>query len=110
MRIIEKEMLEAIYQWKNWKKDNTKVEIYDNESDLKVYLYNNLIAKIKKHTHALYLYDGGWKSVTTKSRLNALLYGRPQHVFQKDFEWFVSDSIKNEIVPFYRINELNLLF
>ena len=43
-------------------------------------------------TRALKLNTGGWHSVTTKSRLNAILqevkWGA--RVFQKNFDWFVS--------------------
>ena len=38
------------------------------------------------------IYDGGWQSVTTKSRLNALCQEfcvKGEYVFQKDFAWYV---------------------
>ena len=38
------------------------------------------------------LFDGGYQSNTTKSRLNAILaeHGVPgEYVFQKDYQWFV---------------------
>jgi hypothetical protein len=40
----------------------------------------------------LELFDGGYKSVTTKSRLNAILsaHGNGEYVYQKNFNWFVS--------------------
>ena len=41
---------------------------------------------------SLTIYDGGWQSVTTKSRLNALCNAfcvAGEGVFQKNFEWFV---------------------
>jgi len=38
------------------------------------------------------LFDGGWKTNTTKSRLNAILsaHGSGEYVYQKNFNWFVS--------------------
>ena len=48
------------------------------------------------------LYDGGWQSVTTKSRLNALCYefATGFSVFQKNWDWFVSDFQNKTIKPF----------
>jgi hypothetical protein len=93
MRKIESEMIAAVKGDTNWKKDNTSVIIEDGIS--KVYLHGNLIAEIDDVS--LKLYDGGWQSNTTKSRLNALLseFGytcgtQREYVFQKQFEWFIS--------------------
>ena len=93
MRKIESEMIAAVKGDINWKKDNTSVIIEDGVS--KVYLHGNLIAEIDDVS--LKLYDGGWQSNTTKSRLNALLseFGytcgtQREYVFQKQFEWFIS--------------------
>ena len=76
----------------NWSKDNTSVIIEDGIS--KVYLHGNLIAEIDDVS--LKLYDGGYQSTTTKSRLNALLseFGytcgtKREYVFQKQYEWFI---------------------
>ena len=85
-------MIAAVKGDINWKKDNTSVITEDGIS--KVYLHGNLIAEIDDVS--LKLYDGGWQSNTTKSRLNALLseFGytcgtQREYVFQKQFEWFV---------------------
>ena len=92
MRKIESEMIAAVKGDINWSKDNTSVIIEDNVS--KVYLHGNLIAEIDDVS--LKLYDGGYQSTTTKSRLNALLseFGytcgtQREYVFQKQFEWFI---------------------
>ena len=92
MRKIESQMIAAIKSDSNWSKDNTSVIFEDGIS--KVYLYGNLIAEVDDVS--LKLYDGGRQSMTTKSRLNALLseFGytcgtQREYVFQKQFEWFV---------------------
>ena len=92
MRKIESEMIAAVKGDINWSKDNTSVIIEDGVS--KVYLHGNLIAEIDDVS--LKLYDGGWQTTTTKSRLNALLseFGytcgtKREYVFQKEFEWFI---------------------
>lgn len=45
------------------------------------------------------LNSGGWKTVTTKARMNQYL---PTEVYinQKDYEWFVNDSRDNTVKPF----------
>ena len=92
MRKIEQQMIAAVKGDINWSKDNTSVIIEDGIS--KVYLHGNLIAEIDDVS--LKLYDGGYQSTTTKSRLNALLseFGytcgtQCEYVFQKQFEWFI---------------------
>ena len=88
MRKIETQMIQAIEANTNWTSANTCVTLEDGIS--KVYLHGNLIAEIDENS--LKLYDGGYQSNTTKSRLNALCaaFGYSgENVFQKNFEWFV---------------------
>ena len=70
MRKIESEMNAAIRGRRDWAKANTSVVINDS-NDALVYLHGNFIAKVSQHF--VQLFDGGWQSVTTKSRLNAIL-------------------------------------
>ena len=64
--------------------------VVQNRDDMEVYLHGNHIATLCKISMDLRLFDGGWQSNTTKSRLNALLdefdYG--SFVFQKNWQWF----------------------
>jgi len=103
MRKIEKQMNQAITQERDWKLDNTKVVNIEGVSF--VYLYNNLIAMIGDTW--LELFDGGWKTATTKSRLNAILkaHGNSESVYQKNFEWFVSTKYGD--IPFGNGIKLN---
>ena len=103
MRVIEQQMNQAITQERDWKKDNTKVINIEGVSF--VYLYNNLIAMIGDTW--LELFDGGYQSNTTKSRLNAILqtHGNGEHIYQKNFNWFVSTI--NGDVPFNNGIKLN---
>ncbi len=96
MRIIERQMNDAISKEIDWKKDNTQVVNIEGVSF--VYLYNNLIAMVGDTW--LELFDGGHKSNTTKSRLNAILqaHSNGEYVYQKNFNWFV--STKDGEVPF----------
>ena len=90
MRKIESQMNQAIRQRRNWSNANTSVVIDDN-NNAEVYLHGNHIATIGDE---IQLFDGGWQSNTTKSRLNAICYEFAYGcgVFQKQFEWFVNTN------------------
>ena len=79
----------AIRERRNWAGSNTTVMINDNNNKAKVYLHGNLIAEVCDEFVAIF--DGGWQSVTTKSRLNALLDEFRPHVgvVQRNFDWFI---------------------
>ena len=99
MRKIERLMNAAITASKDWKLDNTEVITVDDVSE--VYLHNNLIAKIGDTW--MQLFDGGWQSNTTKSRLNAILseHGLPgEGIFQKNFQWFFKSNDYG-VIPFF---------
>jgi hypothetical protein len=90
MRKIEKLMNAAITREVDWKSANTQVVTIDGVSE--VFLHNNLIARVGDTF--LQLFDGGWQSNTTKSRLNAILreHGNGEGIFQKNWNWFISTS------------------
>lgn len=88
MRKIETQMIQAIQNNKTWSSGNTQVITEDNIS--KVYLHGNHIATVTDND--MTIFDGGWQSNTTKSRLNALCTEfcvTGEGVFQKDFQWYV---------------------
>ena len=90
MRKIEQQMNIAISNNENWQSANTRVEFDFETGESKVYLHGNHIADVGDDY--IRLFDGGWQSNTTKSRLNAIMseHGIPgEGVFQHKFEWFV---------------------
>ena len=90
MRKIEKQMCSAIHHNQNWKSGNTSVHFSEEYGTSTVYLHDNLIAIVSDTD--VEIFDGGWQSNTTKSRLNALCTEfcvSGEGVFQKDFKWFV---------------------
>jgi len=91
MRKIETQMNKAIRTQSNWANANTTVFTSDNGLESTVYLHGNHIATYFHTERKLQLFDGGWQSNTTKSRLNALLdeFAYGTFVFQKQWEWFV---------------------
>ena len=109
MRKIERQMCDAVQGNRNWKSGNTSVHFSEEYGTSTVYLHDNLIAIVSDND--MEIFDGGYQSKTTKSRLNALLseFGytcgtKREYIFQKQFEWFVNyfnmKSNQIEVVPF----------
>ena len=101
MRKVEQQMNEAILNRKDFFKGNTSVENYITETGVReavVKLHGNHIATVGD---TLQICDAGWQTVTTKSRLNALLneFAEGCYVFQKNFDWFLGDADGN-VLPF----------
>jgi hypothetical protein len=104
MRKIESLMNSAIKAGKDWKSANTEVVACSNVVD--VFLHGNLIARIGETW--MELFDGGYQSNTTKSRLNAILreFGMPgECVFQKNYQWFI--QYNGSPLPFFSGMRLN---
>ena len=96
MRKIERQMNFAISNKGNWKLSNTEVEYNENSNCSNVFLHGHNIATVDHGTNSVKLSSCGWETVTTKSRLNAILqevktgFG----IFQKNFEWFLNGQGK----------------
>ena len=101
MRKIEQQMNRAIVNRNNWSNSNTQVNYNSNTDCSAVYLHGNQIATVDHNTNALKLSSCGWHSVTTKSRLNAILQGliAGASVYQKAFDWYL--SYNNQTVDFW---------
>ena len=98
MRKLERQMNFAISNKGDWKGSNTQVNYNSNTNCSSIYLHGHQIATVDHNTQAVKLDSCGYETVTTKSRLNAILeevkYGCK--VFQKNFEWFVSYNNQTE--------------
>ena len=94
MRKIESQMCAAIHNNQNWSNANTTVHFNEEENVSIVRLHGNKIAEIS--ADAVQIFDGGHRSATTKSRLNAILreYAiEGECVYQKNFQWFVDKFV-----------------
>lgn len=86
MRKIEEKMLIALRNGLEFSCGNTRVE------GRKVYLHNNLIAKLTNN--AVIVDSCGWSTVTTKSRLNAILgYFCDNYISQKKGTWYMKGGV-----------------
>ena len=103
MRKIEEQMNNAIRHRRNWAGSNTTVTCYKKDgitTEVNVLLHGHCIAWIDTATNDLNISSAGWETVTTKSRLNALLedFRDGARVVQKNFDWFLHDM--GTIKPF----------
>ena len=76
MRKVEEQMNYAIRHRKNWAGSNTTVRCFKENgitTEVNVLLHGNCIAWLDTATNDLFVSSCGWETVTTKSRINALL-------------------------------------
>ena len=94
-------MNQAMRYFRPFSSSNTTV--VQNDRDMDVFLHGNHIATLCKISMDLRIFDGGWQSNTTKSRLNALLdeFGGGDRVIQKDFTWYLVSSLDNSRRAFF---------
>ena len=79
---------------------NTRV--VSDETGSHVYLHGHEIAKVAPDG-TLSVNSCGWETVTTKSRLNALINCFSEFIsdgiYQKDFTWWVIDNGETKLFP-----------
>ena len=94
MRKIESQMLTAIKNSSNWQSANTSVHFNEENEVSIVRLHGNKIAAVGDDF--VTIFDGGWQTSTTKSRLNVIINefcnAVTDGVFQKNFEWYIRDN------------------
>ena len=94
MRKIEQQMNDAISNNQNWQSANTAVAFNPETNESTVFLHGNKIAVVGDDF--VQIFDGGYQSNTTKSRLNAILQVhaiKGEAVYQKNFKWYVDKFI-----------------
>lgn len=75
MRLIEKQMLDAVHNKSEWSKDNTLVTFLAGKNISSIFLHGNHIALYHHDTNTLepnLKTFALWPTPTTRSRLNAL--------------------------------------
>tara|TARA_R110002012_G_scaffold52944_2_gene136043 strand:+ start:1051 stop:1353 length:303 start_codon:yes stop_codon:yes gene_type:complete len=88
MRKITEESVNAFMNAKVFKKQNMEVEVLPNVTILK--LHNNKIAyRYNNPERTLSITNCGWKSNTTKERLNGIPNVK---IYQKNYKWFLNDK------------------
>lgn len=95
MKLITQESISAFNNNKDFKKGNTTVVATGNV--VMMYLFGNQIAKkvivdYDNNLWELSITNAGWKSNTTKERLNGL---DGVHIQQKKGEWYLNEELWN---------------
>jgi hypothetical protein len=102
-RKIEMDMIAAIENEQPFKYKNTLVNPFLIGGQ-NVWLHDQIIARI--YDDKIVIYSNGYKTKTTKSRLNRILMHLcGMNLYQKKGEWFVRDV--GEDVPFVEGMEIN---
>ena len=95
MRLVEAQMLQLMDRRSNGKAgSNTRVST-NAEGSVEVFLHDNPIAFLNQYGK-LFITDAGWQTVTTKSRLNAIINyfcdGTKTGVIQSNHEWYLYEA------------------
>lgn len=106
MRTIERKIINTVATlrsepWRNAQRQLSKRDqVVSQNGNVSVHLWGTKIADVGEHD--LTLFSGHYRTVTTKSRLNALLRGAGCNcsIYQKDFVWYVYDRMTDESVEF----------
>ena len=104
MRKIERQMIQAIVDDRShWSKDNTRVEYDADKCCHNVYLHGHRIACYYPSTMNLHINNCGYETVTTKSRLNAIIDfvfgGVGNGIYQSNWNWFLVRDGKTTDFP-----------
>lgn len=86
-RQITAQAARAFLDGDNFKSSNTEVIYNEIDETSYLYLFGNLIAKLDHYNNELTITNAGWRSNTTKERLNAL----PKvSITQKNRVWYLN--------------------
>lgn len=85
MRKITRQAIVAFITGEKFKSGNTQVGVSNDQTDL--YLHDNWIATRCHKTGQISITDAGWRSNTTKERLNGI---PGVSINQKDFVWYLN--------------------
>ena len=91
MKKVTEKTVRAFRAFKNCKLSNT--EVYVQSNWIFYYLHGNGIAGYDKINKKLVVSDAGWRTNTTKERLNGILreFGLGS-IYQKNREWFFTNK------------------
>lgn len=107
MRKIEAAMNDAILKCQDWRSGNTEVTYSPERKASYVYLHGNHIATVGETF--VEVYSCGYKTATTKSRLNAILSKhriKGECIHQKNFNWYICKYTGHRgTVPVYTHHE-----
>tara|TARA_R100000544_G_scaffold27206_1_gene14106 strand:+ start:220 stop:837 length:618 start_codon:yes stop_codon:yes gene_type:complete len=101
MRKISKDSARAFINGETFNRDNTSVEISPNNKYVYMYLFGNWIARKNLENGNININNCGYSTVTTKDRLNAIIYYSDynhnfKHIFQKNHTWYIYKNVTDK--------------
>lgn len=90
-RKITKDSVKAFLSGENFRRDNT--EVRSTGESIHLYLHGSCIATRTPWNGDICINNQGYQTVTTKERLNGLLYALGlAPIYQKNFKWYRDDE------------------
>lgn len=108
MRTIENKICALIsegLQGKAFDRKLTKRDqvVSNGQGKVEVYLWGSRVATVDGQSRKITVQNGGYQTVTTKSRLNSILWGvtadKPR-IYQHKYVWFINvrDPLTNDLI------------
>ena len=98
MRTIEEKIIATLRSGNGIKKLSCRDSVKVEENRIEYYLWDNLL--FWNNSDNIYFFSGrGWCSLTTKNRLNAILYNFLRvYIIQKNYKWFLNWNQKEYLI------------
>ena len=105
MRTIEEKIIAALRSENGFKKLSCRDSVKVEENRIEYFLWDNLL--FWSNSDNIYFFSGrGWNSLTTKNRLNAILYNFLHvYIIQKNYKWVLNWNNKE-----YPIDATNIFY
>ena len=105
MRAIEEKIIAALRSGNGLKKLSCRDSVKVDENRIEYYLWNNLL--FWNNSDNIYFFSGqGHCSLTTKNRLNAILYNfLHAYILQKNYKWVLNYNNKS-----YPVDATNIFY
>ena len=98
MRTIEEKIIAALRSGNRLKKLSCRDSVKVEENKIEYYLWDNLL--FWSNSDSIYFFSGrGWNTLTTKNRLNAILYNFLRvYILQKNYKWVLNWNQKEYLI------------
>ena len=98
MRTIEEKIIATLRSGNGFKKLSCRDSVKVEENRIEYYLCDNLL--FWNNSDNIYFFSGrGYCSLTTKNRLNAILYNFLRvYIIQKNYKWFLNWNQKEYLI------------
>ena len=98
MRTIDEKIIATLRSGNGFKKLSCRDSVKVEENRIEYYLCDNLL--FWSNSDNIYFFSGrGWNTLTTKNRLNAILYNFLRvYIIQKNYKWFLNWNQKEYLI------------